>query len=347
MIRKIRVVSYGLGSMGLAMARLVLKKEGMELVAAIEMNKEIVGKDLSVVTGLDKQSGIIVNADAKAVFSKLSADVCLVATVSPLGELYEQIVESIRAGINVISTCEELAYPFLRQSKFAQKIDEEAKKNSVTVLGTGSNPGFSMDTMVIVLSGACQHVKRIKVTRAQDWSGYGPNVMALLHPGEKVSPEEFKKKVAKGEFHLLTSLPDSMNMVAAAVGWKLDEIKVTAEPIYSRNIKKTPIANIEPGTLCGFKQLCKGVRNGKELMTYQFIAAIYPQEEGIETDDTYSIEGTPSINIVTKGGVSGIHTTPAICVNMIPKVINAKPGLLSMKDLPPPAAIMGDARSLL
>jgi 4-hydroxy-tetrahydrodipicolinate reductase len=171
--------------------------------------------------------------------------------------------------------------------------------------------------------------------------------MALLHPGEKISPVEFKKKVTNGEIHLVTSLPDSMNMVAAAMGWKLDEIKVTAEPIYSKNIKKTPLANIEPGTLCGFKQLCRGMRNGRELMTYQFIAAIYPQEEEIETDDTYSIEGTPNINIVIKGGVNGAFATPALSVNMIPKVINAKPGLLSMKDLPLPAAIMGYARNLL
>ncbi len=165
MTKKIRFVHMGLGPMGAKICRLALEKEGVEIVGAIE--KVNVGKDVGKVIGLDKKLNVILTEDINMALAA-KPDVVIHSTVSSLLKAREQLIPIIKAGVNIVSTCEELAYPWDKQLEIATELDTLAKKNNVTVLGTGVNPGFCMDIFPIVMTGVCQEVRHIRVSRIQD-----------------------------------------------------------------------------------------------------------------------------------------------------------------------------------
>jgi 4-hydroxy-tetrahydrodipicolinate reductase len=71
---------------------------------------------------------------------------------------------------------------------------------------------------------------------------------------------------------------------------------------------------------------------------------IEPEQAGVKTGDYVIIKGTPSVNMINTPEIPGGIGTIAMLVNMIPHVINARPGLHTMISLPVPRAIMGDMR---
>ncbi|MDH5532664.1 MAG: saccharopine dehydrogenase NADP-binding domain-containing protein, partial [Candidatus Bathyarchaeota archaeon] len=164
-MKKLRLVLYGVGAIGSRIAEFLLEKEGIEIVGAIDVAKEKVGKDLGDVLNLSRQLGVKVSDDPNALLSKVKADVVIHATTSFMKQAYPQIAKVIEHGVNVVSTCEELSYPYSMEPKLAKNLDELAKEHGVTVLGTGINPGFLMDTLIIALTGVCQKVETIKMVR--------------------------------------------------------------------------------------------------------------------------------------------------------------------------------------
>ncbi|MFQ6065312.1 MAG: Gfo/Idh/MocA family oxidoreductase, partial [Candidatus Bathyarchaeia archaeon] len=158
---KVRVILCGIGAVGRRIAKFLLEKKGVEIVGAIDTAEEKVGRDLGEVLGIEKKLGIVVLDDADAVLSKAKADVMIHSTTSFLKQVYSQVAKALEYGVNVVSTCEELSYPYVVDADLAGKLDELAKRYGVTVLGTGVNPGFVMDTLPITLTGACQTVKAI------------------------------------------------------------------------------------------------------------------------------------------------------------------------------------------
>lgn len=347
--KKVRVIQYGVGAVGAALTKFLLEKEGFEIVGAIDADRKKIGRDLGKVVGVGRELGVAVSDDADAVFSEVPADICLHATLSFLEQTYTQLLKPIEAGMDVISTCEELAYPYIRHPDFAEKIDKKAREHGVTVLGTGSNPGFAMDTLVITLTGICRSIERIEVSRSQDWSGFGPTVMNNIRAGEKIPPDEFRRLAESRSIPLLHTLPDSMHMIADAVGWKLTGIKESYDPIYARTPRRTPFMTIESGALTGFRQSCEGTVENRPTIIFHYIGGVFPspEEDGVEIEDRFVIRGIPNLNLVVPGGISSEVATPAICINMIPHVINARPGLVTMKDLPIPSALLGNASKLI
>ncbi|MCJ7491178.1 MAG: dihydrodipicolinate reductase, partial [Dehalococcoidia bacterium] len=156
-MNQFRTVHYGLGPIGLAVFKLAASKERVRPVAAVDIAPEIAGRDAGEVAGLEQPLGIIVSSDSGAALST-DADVVLHCTGSYLDAVQPQLLAAVRAGKNVISTCEELSYPWDRHPQLAADLDREEKAHGVTVLGTGVNPGFVMDTLVLALSGVCQQI---------------------------------------------------------------------------------------------------------------------------------------------------------------------------------------------
>lgn len=340
MKQKIRVIQYGVGVHGSIMAALALRKPGMEIVGAIDIAEEMVGKDLGEVLGMDKEVGVKVSNDPDAVFSTVKADIVLHATVSFLREVWSQIVKPVEAGINVITIAPDMGYPYARYAELAKEIDEKAKMVGVTVLGTGVNPGFAMDWLPLALSGICHEVSKIKVTRLVDVSKTGAGFLKGVGIGMTI--DEFNKGKANGSVTLDFVSSESMSMVADSLGWKLDEMKKTAEAVISEKYIETPNIKIEPGRVCGHRERLHGIKNGKELITLEAQAGVGLE---LEAKNTISIEGDP--NITETMTVQGTPGGPAIAVNMIPHVINAKPGLLTMKDMPIAPCLLRDVRDLL
>lgn len=330
---KVRVVSVGLGPVGVMIAKLLLKKGWAEIVGAIDIAKDLVGKDLGEHLGVGKL-GITISDDYDEVLSKAKPDIAVVATVSYLNKVYPQIEKILSYGVDVISTCEELAYPYVYDAKLANKIDALAKEKGATVLGTGINPGFLMDTLVIVLTTPCQEIRSIKVERQMDASTRrGPFQKKI---GAGLTVEEFKEKMAKGEISGHVGLEASIGLIAAALGWKLDKIEVDpAEPIVSERRFETPYVTVEPGRVAGLKQAARGIVGGEPKITLEFRAYIGAPEEY----DAITIDGVPTIRERISPCVHGDLGTAAVVVNMIPKVLKAPPGLLTMKDIILPSFI--------
>ena len=313
----------------------MMLRKGIEVVGAIDNNKEYVGRDIGDILGMEKKIGVKVTDDIPNLLKSVKADIVSNATVTYLEKLLPEFNTFLGAGLNVASISEELAYPWVRFPKLAKELDEQAKKNKVTIVGTGVNPGLDMDLIPLMYTGACWNVNKIKVQRVMDASGYSPS------RGSKrfaISPEEFRKGVREKKIPLHSGFYESVTMIADGLGWKLDNILETWEVMVSRSVRETKWFTVQPGTTCGFRQTATGLLGGevKVILEIYFMIRPNPEEDGVSAGDTIWIDGEPSIVVSVKGGPTeqGTLVTSGKLVNVLPAVIEAKPGLLSVKDLP-------------
>lgn len=335
-MEKIKAVLYGVGAVGSLIAKHLLQKKGIEIVGAIDVAKEKVGKDLGEVLGIGKHVGVIISSNAKAVLSKTKPNIVVHTTSSYLKDVFPQLAEIVKQGVDVVSTCEELSYPYLSEPQLAEKLDALAKKRQATVLGTGINPGFLMDTLVITLTAVCQKIEKIKAVRIMNAATRRVPFQKKIGAG--LSLEEFHKAIEKGVITGHVGLEQSISMIAAALAWKLERIGAsTVEPVITKKTARSGAVEVKAGDIAGLRQVAKGIREGKEVITLEFQAYIGAKEEY----DSISIKGVPNVNQKITPCIHGDLGTVAMVANAIPKVINAPPGLVTMKDLPFPLQQQG------
>ncbi len=343
-MENIKVVLWGLGSMGSGMARFLVDKKGIEIVGGIANRESKAGKDLGSLLELDRELGVeVTNNPEEAITGDV--DVVLHATTSFLKDSFPQLKLIIEKKVNVISIAEELAYPSAEDEELTEKLNLLARENGVSVLGTGINPGFVLDLLIITLSGACATVDKIKASRVNDLSPFGPTVMKTQGVGTTV--EEFNKGLKDGSIVGHIGFKQSIAMMADRLGLELDEIKQTREPIVSKTHRETPHVKVEPGMVAGCKHIAYGIKDGEEVITLEHPQQIQPEKEGTDTGDYIKIEGVPGIDMAIQPEIPGGIGTMATAINMIPQIVKAVPGMLSMKDLPVPSAMMGDVRKLV
>lgn len=342
----VKVILWGVGAMGQGMAEILLKKKGVEIVGAIDIGEKL-GKSIFDIINIEKgdREDIIIKTAEETITEK-AADVAIIATNSFTKDVFPRIKYCLENKINVISTAEEMAYPMAQEPELAKEMDKIAKENGVSVLGTGINPGLIMDLLVVALTGACIDVDSIKAERINNLSPFGPAVMN--GQGVGLTVEEFNKRVAEDNLDGHVGFPESITMIADALGWKLsDEIKLSREPIVSSVYRKAPYAEVQAGDVAGCNMKGYGYVDGELKIEMLHPQQVEPQLEGGTTGDFITIKGTPDINMSIKPEIPGGIGTIAMCVNMIPHIINASPGLKTMIDLPVPRAIMGDMRDLI
>ncbi|WP_455220543.1 2,4-diaminopentanoate dehydrogenase [Kaarinaea lacus] len=341
----IRVLVLGTGQMGSGIARLVLEKAGMELVGAYGRRVHRAGMDLGQAIGLDRILGIPISIDLERVITETQPEIAIQATCSTAIDALPEISTLLRHGVNVISIAEEMVYPRHRSPAIAEELHWHAVKQGASVLGTGINPGFVLDLLVITLSGICADIESITAKRVNDLSPYGPAV--LKSQGIGLSPQDFATGLANGTVVGHIGFTESIHMIAKAVGWEIDEIKETREPIISQVQRKTRFITIEPGQVAGCDHTAVAYAGSKPVITLVHPQQVLPQLENVETGDIITIKGTPDIHLNSSPEIPGGQATIALAVNMIPRVINAAPGLYSMTELPVPSAMLADARTFL
>jgi hypothetical protein len=338
-MRKIRIALFGVGAVGVLIAKLLLEKEGVEIVGAVDTAKDKVDKDLGDVLGLRTRLGITITNDADSLLKRTKPDVAVHATSSFLKDTYPQIAAIVKNGVNVVSTCEELSYPYSADAELARKLDQLANKNDVTVLGTGINPGFLMDTLVITLTAPCQKIEKIEAKRVMNAATRRLPFQKKIGAGLTV--REFKQKIENKHITGHVGLEQSIRMIADALAWKLDKTVVEpVEPVVAKKATGSTDIKVKPGNVAGLRQKAKGIIDGKELIVLDFQAYIGAEEEF----DAVKIKGVPNVSQKIQPCVHGDMGTIAMVVNSIPKVINAEAGLLTMKDLPVPSAATEDMR---
>ncbi len=321
---KINVIQYGLGPIGSATARLIAERSDLELVGGVDIDKNKIGKDIGEVIGLERRLGIEVAE--KLVQIEREADVVMHTTSSYFDLFMKQVIKILETGFDLVSTAEELSFPLLAHSDEAGQVDAAAKGAGKTVLGTGVNPGFLMDSLPLFLTSICQQVEHIDVTREINASmRRGPFQVKI---GAGMTMKEFNAKMNAGRMGHV-GLPQSMGMVFDTLGKKLARYRSDVEPLVAEKLIKTDHVEVQPGQVKGLKQVAQGYTEETEFMKLTFIAAL----EVENAVDKIKIKGIPDLD-VTLNGTNGDFATAAIAVNAIRRVKAAAPGLVTMRDLP-------------
>ena len=194
-MKETKVMLWGLGAMGSGMGRMLLSKQDVKIVSALASTPSKAGKDLGDLLGLDKPVGVTVTNNKKEAFSA-KPDIVLISTASFVPEVFPQVCLALEHGCDVITIAEEMAYPWATAPELSEQMDALAKKVGKTVLGTGINPGFVLDTLVIAVTGICMDVKHIHAKRVNNLAPFGHTVMKTQGVG--TTPEEFRKGIESG-----------------------------------------------------------------------------------------------------------------------------------------------------
>ena len=325
------------------MARMLLKKKGVDIVGGIDIGDKI-GKPLHEVIGVEaSEKASVPVGTVEDYITEKKADIVLLCTDSFTTKSFDKIKLIVENKMNVITSAEEMAYPQAQNPELAKQMDDLAKANGVSILGTGINPGLMMDLLVVMMTGCCEEIEHITAKRINSLSPFGKAVMEEQGIGTSVA--EFEQGIADGSIAGHVGFHESIAMVADAVGWQLDgEIRQTMAAIVTDVDRKAPYGEALAGQVAGVAMNGYGSVDGEEKIVMEHPQQIEPEQVGVHTGDYVQIKGTPPINMMNTPEVEGGIGTIAMCVNMIPQVINATPGLKTMLDLPVPRAIMGDMR---
>jgi len=315
-VQPITVAQYGIGPIGAEIARLLLTKPWIKVVAAVDIDPNKIGKDLGDVIGIGKKTGVLVTADLPT-----KADVVCHSTGSRLREVASQLEELLDRGAHVVSTCEELSFPL--DAEVREQLQKLARSRNVTLLGTGVNPGFVMDKLPLTVTAVCQDIKSIEIIRIQNASTRREPLQRKVGAG--MTADEFRAAVAAGKIKHM-GLKESLMMVGNGLGVEFEQVsEEKIEPILAKKEVVTQYLRVAPGQVAGVHQTI----DGKGRIDVSLELRMYVGAEDVAADKVI-VHGVPDIEMTIKGGVHGDRATAAMVVNAIPRVVNARPGVLTM-----------------
>ncbi len=322
---KTRILQVGLGPLGQKTVQFAVAR-GFKIVAAVDSSPELIGKDLGEICGL-KKLNVKVSGNVKTAMKNKKADIAVVTTVSSLSRMEALITEIAREKLSIVSTCEELSFPWKTQTARAKKIDKICKKFKIALLGTGVNPGYLMDYLPTVLTAVSKKVDSIEVSRVQNASVRRVPFQQKIGAG--LTLEEFKKKEKEGTLRHV-GLPESVDFIAARMGWKLTRKTESLNPVIAKVAITSGYKPIKAGMACGVEQIGRGFIGNREVITLYFKAAVGEEK----SFDTIQVNGDPVIRSTIENGINGDVATCAITLNAIQSVLLARPGLVTMSDIP-------------
>lgn len=323
----LRVLQVGLGPIGIGIARRAHGSVGLRLVGAVDPKDGLPGRDLGEVLGVGTL-GVAIYDSIGAALEQLRPDAALHATGSHLEGVAGQLIELVSAGVAVVSTCEELSYPFHRHPALSRRLDALARESGVALLGTGVNPGFVMDKLVVTLLAACDEVRRVRVRRVLDAARRREPFQRKVGGG--LSPAGFESRRRAGTLGHV-GLVESALMLADAIGIHAPRtVRETLAPVIAERAVRSEFLRVEPGQVAGIDQTAAIEAEGEERVRMElrmFLGA--PRSE-----DAVTIEGKPRLELAISTGVPGDEATAAIVVHCAPLLPALAPGLRTMLDVP-------------
>lgn len=316
----------GLGPIGAAVARQLTARPGFQIVGAVDIDPAKVGRNASEVLELGTRLSVRVVESIGTAIKAKKPDVAVLCTGSTLKSVLSQFEEVLKRRVPIVTTTEEAAYPWTRSRRLSSRLDAAARRAKVAVLGTGVNPGFLMDALPIALTAVCERVDRIEVHRVQDARTRRLPFQQKIGAG--LTAEQFKRGVVRGTLRHV-GFPESIQMIADAVGWRLDRTTDDIEPKLAAQPVESELLAVDPGYVCGIVQLGVGYVKGEPRIRLRLEAYLGAPE----SYDSVLIEGSPRIYSKIEGGVHGDIATASMVVNSIPAVLAAPAGLRTMRDL--------------
>jgi len=310
-----RVALVGLGAIGREVLKAVRARPSLELTGAYD--PAFVGRDAGEVAEI---GAIGVKAAPSLSAALAGADVALVLTLSGVAEMMPMVEAAGAAGVDVVSTCEDLSYANHATPELAQELDARARATGITVVGTGVNPGLVMDRLPVTLAAACVTVESVAVTRVVDAAKRRGPLRAKVGAGMTV--EAFNAGVAQKQLGH-RGLPESCALIGLGLGFTFDEIRSTIGPVTEAR------PGIEAGRVAGLRQSAVGLAGGRELVRLELEMSVGAPEP----HDRIVIAGDPPLDLIIRGGTHGDRATVGTVLNAISPVIAAPPGLLTVLDL--------------
>lgn len=327
--RPLRTLAVGLGPIGLAALRLALSRRSLSVVGAVDLDPAKAGLDVATLLELPAASGVTVSSDLDAALATAAPDVVLLCTSSFLPAVHADLLRCCRAGVDVVSSCEELLFPELQHPTLTRELDAAARAGGATILGTGVNPGFVLDFVPVIASAVAYEVEHVRGLRVVD---AGRRRLPLQRKvGAGISREEFVARAEAGTLGHI-GLRESVALVGRALGLALDEVSQTVEPVLASEERHTPFLTVAAGAVAGIRNRGFGRRQGRtvvELDLQMYVGAPDPRDE-------IFLAGDPPLHLRFEGGIMGDSATAAILVNSIRQVVEATPGLKTVLDVAPP-----------
>jgi 4-hydroxy-tetrahydrodipicolinate reductase len=311
-----RVLLYGAGSIGSAIAAELVRRGGARMVAAIDSDPDKAGRDLGTLLG-GPPLRVRVSPTPQGVLRRGVADFVILATSSRLETVVGQIEPALEAGLPVLSTCEELSYPFERQRSLADRIDRLARLHGVPVLAAGVNPGFVMDKLPLTLMAVCRRVDSIRIKRVIDASRR--RVAFRRKIGAGMSPTQFEDARREGRLGHV-GLEESAGLVALAAGFRPDRQEASLKPVLASRARK----------VVGMTQSLRAFEGRREVLRLE----MRMQVGGVASLDVVRIEGEPAFEVRIPGGIHGDEATVGMVVNAIPSLLGAPAGLRTVAEVP-------------
>ncbi|HYO75237.1 MAG TPA: dihydrodipicolinate reductase [Thermoanaerobaculia bacterium] len=319
-MQPITVAQYGIGPIGAEIARLLLTKPWIRIVGAVDIDPNKIGKDLGEVIGLGRPIGVLVTAELEG-----KPDVVCHSTGSRLREVAGQLESLLSRGCHVVSTCEELSFPL--DAEVREQLQHVARAANVGLLGTGVNPGFVMDKLPLTITSVCQEVQSVEIIRIQNASTRREPLQRKVGAG--MTTDEFRAAVGAGRIKHM-GLKESLIMVGNGLGVEFDDVsEETIEPIVADREITTQYLTVAPGQVAGVHQTIYG----KGRINVSLELRMYVGAEDVAADKVI-VRGVPDVEMTIKDGVHGDRATAAMVVNSIPRIVLARPGVLTMDDIP-------------
>lgn len=357
MKEKIKAVQYGCGKMSVYLMRYMIEK-GVEIVAALDINPEVIGKDISYVMGGEEYGVVIKDASqADNILKELKPDVCVVATMSTMKDIEEIYKICAKNGVNAITTCEEAIYPWNSSPQITKELDELAKENNCTLSGSGY-PDMYWGVLIDTLAGSLQNITKIKGSSSYNVEDYGI-ALAKGH-GAGLKTDEFEKEI--GKYNNLTSeeqkeLVESGEYVPSYMwnqnGWLCSKLGLTPISQVQQCIPTTHDSDLKSSTLnmtikagepTGMSAVVTTeTKEGITLVT-ECIGKVYAPEEFDRNDWTFYGEPETTINV---NRPATVELTCANLINRIPELIKAEPGYITTDKMPNNVYITKDLNEYL
>jgi len=314
----------GLGFIGQEVARAALRSEEVELVAAVDKSPKLLGRPLTELLGVP--AGKLVVLPNLAAAQKKGA-VLLHATGSKLALVSKELFEALELKLCVVSSCEELSFPWFRHPELADKLDAAAKKAGVSLLGTGVNPGFVLDRLVATATQVCGPVRRIQATRIVDARTRREALQRKVGAG--LSEAEFFKLVEDEQLGHV-GLPESAALCALGAGIDCDDFDEEIAPVIAEEDISGGAFLVKKGFVAGIHQSVSGLSDGQERVRLELTIAVGAEPAG----DRIEIDADPKVVLEIPGGVAGDQATANVMVNAAPRIASAEAGLLTVLELP-------------
>jgi len=338
--RTVRAVLVGFGATNQAVLELALTRPWLEVVGIVVRSPERDGEPASSrVPGAP--ASLHCSTDLAGTLRATHPDVAVVATATHLADVLPVLATIAPTGTPIVCTAEDLAFIRAGDSDEAAQILDLAATHRIPIVATGANPGFVLDLWPLTLSGLAWDVQRLRARRIVDVSVFGPRVRASL--GIDVTPVAFRAGIRDGSIVGHAGFPESLRILAAAMGRELERIDVLSEPILAEAPLALPDgAVIAPGRTAGADQRATGWFDGQPWLDISMTLHVDPPAAGLAPTDEIELDGQHGLRIRVEPGCRALLSTAAMIVNGLPRAIAAPPGVHRPGDLPPVAPWLGD-----